>query len=148
MAAKKGSKTGSGGEAPFDLSKFVTPGLDPAHDGAVHITGFLATQDGSTRRLYPSLEDRSHYIEFDAKDVRTVVKHEPTTCVTISLAPDAEVRTVHGENTGPARFLDGPIRQASMGDASEHAALCYPNTKTSACYPNTKTSLCYPNTKI
>lgn len=60
-------------------------------------------------RLYPSLQDRSTFLEFEASAVTGVGPKASDGAVEIQLNPEANVRHVISERVTPARFLSGAL---------------------------------------
>jgi hypothetical protein len=101
------------------LSELVHPQLKDVPDESVELSGYLGTSGGKYR-MYPSLSDRSRYVEFSGDDVLAHAKHDDGRA-SVSLKPDATVRNVHGDVTSEARFLGGPVSTAYMSGAPHHA---------------------------
>ncbi|HUJ60090.1 MAG TPA: hypothetical protein VLX92_16405 [Kofleriaceae bacterium] len=97
-----------------DLTSLVHPLLADADHKGVTLIGYLGNGGSAGKfRLYSSLADRTHYVEFSADDVAASAKHGEQTA--ILLEPDAQVTSVSGATSTEARYLSGAVSTAYMG---------------------------------
>lgn len=98
------------------LGDLATTGLEDVPEGAVGVTGYLV-KHGNGFRLYPTLDDRSRYSEFEEKDAVAWTKWSAHSHrVTVWFPEGASIQTVQARPS-PARFLAGDVAARNMARA-------------------------------